>query len=68
MSNKKSLDDYIFDIKNKISNQDYLAALTIIENAIEDYPGQPSLLINAGNIYKLHGDIKKAEHYFLKSL
>ena len=68
MSNKKSLDDYISDIKNQIDIQDYLTALTIIENAIKDYPGQPSLLINAGNIYKLHGDIKKAEHYFLKSL
>ena len=68
MSNKKSLDDYISDIKNQIDSQDYLTALAIIENAIEDYPRQPSLLINAGNIYKLHGDIKKAEHYFLKSL
>ena len=68
MSNKKSLDDYISDIKNQINSQNYLTALTIIENAIEDYPSQPSLLINAGNIYTLHGDKKKAEHYFLKSL
>ena len=68
MSNKKSLDDYISDIKNQINSQNYLTALTIIENAIEDYPGEPSLLINAGNIYTLHGDKKKAEHYFLKSL
>ena len=68
MSIKKPLEDYIGDIKEFLHKGDFSNALSIINNALTDYPSNPKLYINGGNIYKINGDLKNAEIYFKKAL
>ena len=68
MSIKKPLEDYIGDIKEFLHKGDFSNALSIINNALTDYPSNPKLYINGGNIYKINGDLENAEIYFKKAL
>ena len=68
MSIKKPLEDYIGDIKEFLHKGDFSNALNIINNALTDYPSNPKLYINGGNIYKINGDLENAEIYFKKAL
>ena len=68
MSIKKPLEDYIGNIKEFLHKGDFSNALSIINNALTDYPSNPKLYINGGNIYKINGDLKNAEIYFKKAL
>ncbi|MDB4090160.1 tetratricopeptide repeat protein [Gammaproteobacteria bacterium] len=65
---KKPLEDYIDNIKNFLRNGDFSNALNIINDALTDYPSNPKLYINGGNIYKINGDLENAEIYFKKAL
>jgi len=65
---KNSLEKYISRIKSFLSKEEYDSALTELENAINDYPEICSLYTNAGNIYTVKSDYKKAENYYLQSL
>ncbi len=53
MSEKKPLEEYIFEIKNILQNGNLNEGLREIQNALKDYPSNPKLHINAGNILKL---------------
>ena len=68
MVTKNSLEKYISRIKSFLSKEEYDSALTELENAINDYPEICSLYTNAGNIYTVKSDYKKAENYYLQSL
>ena len=68
MSEKKSLEEYIFEIRNIIKSGNLNQGLIEIQNALKDYPSNPKLHINAGNILKLKGEIKQAEEYYLQAL
>ena len=65
---KKPLEDYIDNIKNFLRKGDFSNALNIINDALTDYPSNPKLYINGGNIYKINGDLENAEIYFKKAL
>ena len=52
---KKPLEDYIDNIKNFLRKGDFSNALNIINDALTDYPSNPKLYINGGNIYKING-------------
>ena len=68
MSIKKPLEEYIDNIKEFLQKGDFSNALNIINNALTDYPSNPKLYINGGNIYKINGDLENAEIYFKKAL
>ena len=68
MSIKKPLEEYIDNIKKFLQKGDFSNALSIINNALTDYPSNPKLYINGGNIYKINGDLENAEIYFKKAL
>ena len=68
MSIKKPLEEYIDNIKKFLQKGDFSNALNIINNALTDYPSNPKLYINGGNIYKINGDLENAEIYFKKAL
>ena len=68
MADKKSQESYFAQIKNYLSQNNYIDALKVIETAITEYPSESSLHINCGNIYKLYGNSKKAEQSYLKAL
>tara|TARA_B100000902_G_scaffold5351_1_gene6995 strand:+ start:571 stop:2304 length:1734 start_codon:yes stop_codon:yes gene_type:complete len=68
MSEKKSLEEYISKIKNILQSGNFNEGLIEIQNALKDYPSNPKLHINAGNILKLKGNIKEAEKYYLQAL
>ena len=68
MSEKKPLEEYIFEIKNILQNGNLNEGLREIQNALKDYPSNPKLHINAGNILKLKGKIKQAKEYYLQAL
>ncbi len=68
MNTKKSLEEFISDIKRCLESEDYENAKKILIDALEFFPNQPSLLINLGNIYKCFGDYEEAENYYKKVL
>ena len=68
MSIKKPLEDYVKDIQAHIQKSDLSSALSIINDALIDYPSNSKLYINGGNIHKINGDLSNAEIYFKKSL
>ncbi|MBH44496.1 MAG: hypothetical protein CMD88_03475 [Gammaproteobacteria bacterium] len=68
MITKISLEKYISRIKKFLLIEDYDSALLELENAIIQYPDTYVLYTNAGNIYTLRSEYKKAEDYYLKSL
>jgi len=68
MSEKKSLEEYIFEIRNTLKSGNLNQSLIEIQNALKDYPSNPKLHINAGNILKLKGKIKQAEECYLQAL
>ena len=59
MNTKKSLEEFISDIKRCLESEDYENAKKILIDALEFFPNQPSLLINLGNIYKCFGDYEE---------
>ena len=68
MSLKKSLEDYVVTIQSCLQKQDFSNALNAINDALIDYPSNPKLYINGGNIYKINGDLNNAEIYFKRAL
>ena len=67
MSLKKSLEDYVVTIQSCLQKQDFSNALNAINDALIDYPSNPKLYINGGNIYKINGDLNNAEIYFKRA-
>lgn len=68
MSVKKPLEDYIARIQAYLQKEDFSNALDVINDALIEYPSNPKLYINGGNIYKINDDLKNAEIYFKKAL
>ena len=53
MSYKKSLDDYVDNIQLQLRDGNFNEALKEIQRALSDYPTNPKLYINGGNIFKI---------------
>ena len=68
MSYKKSLDDYVDTIQLQLRDGNFNAALKEIQRALSDYPTNPKLYINGGNIFKILGNLDDAESYYTKAL
>ena len=61
MSYKKSIDDYVDNIQLQLRDGNFNAALKEIQRALSDYPTNPKLYINGGNIFKILGNLDDAE-------
>ena len=68
MSSKKTLKEFISEIRIPLESGDYDSALKILLDAIKVYPDESSLVINIGNIYRHKGKLRTAENYYKKSL
>ena len=52
---KKTLNDYLVQLKNNLEAYDYKASVPLLLAAIDKYPEEYKLKLNLGNIYKLLG-------------
>jgi len=68
VSSKKTLKEFITEIRIPLESGDYDSALKILLDAIKVYPDESSLVINIGNIYRHKGKLRTAENYYKKSL
>ena len=52
---KKTLNEFITQLKNYLESKNYIECIPLLLSAIEQYPEEYKLKLNLGNIYKLLG-------------